>query len=292
MHWQEVARRQAGVIGRRQLRASGLSADAVDGLVRRRELSELLPRVYSPRPVPSSLAQREWAAVLWSGGALSHRSAARHWQLPTTVSTVSHITVADRRFRERHPTVVLHRVPLPVEQCSTADGLLVTSRVRTMIDLLRIEPPAAAQTLLDRGLQQGWLTERDLVSAITEGRGRTGNRQLRALLDGLEPTAEAHSERILHRLLKRAQLRGWVAQYPVRLPRGLIYLDVAFPAEMLAIEVDGKLWHDERSTRFESDRYRQNELILAGWRVLRFTWVMLRDRPDDVLARIQQALAA
>ncbi len=60
---------------------------------------------------------------------------------------------------------------------------------------------------------------------------------------------------------------------------------------MLAIEVDGKLWHDELSDRFESDRRRQNELILAGWRILRFTWAMLRDRPDDVISRIVQALA-
>ncbi|HEX2308075.1 MAG TPA: hypothetical protein VHI14_07145 [Jatrophihabitantaceae bacterium] len=37
--------------------------------------------------------------------------------------------------------------------------------------------------------------------------------------------------------------------------------------------------------RFESDRLRQNELVAAGWRVLRFTWRMLYDDPDRVLAR-------
>jgi hypothetical protein len=110
------------------LRDDGLSANAVDGLVRRRQLSELLPGVYSPRPVPHSLAQRDWAAVLWSSGVLSHRSAARLWRLPTNVSMLSHVTVADRRFRELHPTVVLHRVPLPVGQCSAADGLQLWRR--------------------------------------------------------------------------------------------------------------------------------------------------------------------
>ena len=75
MDWQDQARRQAGVISRDQLRRHDMSSDSIDGLVRRNALCVLLPGVYSPRPVPGSMNQREWAAVLWSGGVLSHRSA-------------------------------------------------------------------------------------------------------------------------------------------------------------------------------------------------------------------------
>jgi len=39
------------------------------------------------------------------------------------------------------------------------------------------------------------------------------------------------------------------------------------------------------------DRYRQNALVLAGWRVLRFTYRMLVDEPDYVIATILAALA-
>ena len=69
------------------------------------------------------------------------------------------------------------------------------------------------------------------------------------------------------------------------------YLDIAFPAAKLAIEIDGRAYHDDAAT-FENDRWRQNDVVLAGWRVLRFTWQMLTERPQIVLATIRRALAA
>ena len=66
------------------------------------------------------------------------------------------------------------------------------------------------------------------------------------------------------------------------------FVDIAFPAAMLAIEIDGRV--HERYDAFEHDRARQNDLVLQGWRVLRFTWAMLVERPDAVLLAIRQAL--
>jgi very-short-patch-repair endonuclease len=43
---------------------------------------------------------------------------------------------------------------------------------------------------------------------------------------------------------------------------------------------------------FESDRRRQNALVLEGWLVLRFTWRMLTEQPDLVVRSIQEALSA
>jgi very-short-patch-repair endonuclease len=42
---------------------------------------------------------------------------------------------------------------------------------------------------------------------------------------------------------------------------------------------------------FESDRIRQNALLLRGWLVLRFTWQMLDQDPAYVIATTQEALA-
>jgi very-short-patch-repair endonuclease len=108
----------------------------------------------------------------------------------------------------------------------------------------------------------------------------------------VEPGADAESERRLHAVLRRAKLRGWVAQYPIELPGGTVFVDVAFPERRAAIEIDGRRYHDEYSDRFESDRLRQNQIVLLGWRVLRFTWRALRDEPDLVISRIVQLLAA
>jgi very-short-patch-repair endonuclease len=290
--WWILARRQAGVIARDQLLEVGLSEPEVDGLVCRRELNELYSGVYLHSSGAVSFKQRLWAAALWSSGVISHRSAAWVWRLPVEGSSCVHVTVGDRRFRKGPPNVVLHRVPLARFDVTHAADLPVTTRVRTVIDMLRTERLDSARTLLDRSIQQGWLDPLDIRRSLRAGIGRTGNVQLRELLAGIEPGADAESERVLHRLLRRSGLTGWVAQYRLRLRHRTVYVDVGFPEHRLAIEVDGRRYHDEASDRFEDDRVRQNELIMTGWRVLRFTWRQLNDHPDWVIQQIVQLLAA
>ena len=290
MDWRDVCRLQSGVITRQQLRDCGLSDDAIDGLIARRDLRRILPGVFSPRVVTSTPLGDEWAGVLWSGGVLSHRSAARHWRLPVADDRRVHVTVGDRRYRKPVPGVRVHRVALVDDECTTSAGLRITSRGRTVVDLLRSERYDVARDLRDRALQQSWVTEAEIVRSIGGQLGRTGNTQLRRLLGEWEPAAHAESERRLHQLLRRARLSGWRAQYPLRLGGRTYFIDVAFPRCRLAVEVDGRRYHSDESNRFERDRQRQNALISAGWRVLRFTWAMLVDEPDRVIDQIVQLL--
>lgn len=292
MDWRDLTRNQAGAIARRQLTQCGISAAAIDGMVARRELMPLLAGVYSPRPVPTSMAQSEWAAVLWSGGVLSHRSAAGRWGIAAPSPGSVHVTVGDLRFRRTAPRVRVHRVRIEASEWTCVHGLAITLRDRTAIDLMRTERYGAARDIRDRALQLGWLTPADVVRSVTKQLGRTGNAQLRRLIAELDVGAQAESERLLHAILRRGGLAGWRAQYRVRLAGRVAYLDVAFPDSMLAIEVDGRRYHGDESSRFEDDRSRQNALVAAGWRVLRVTWSMLVDQPDQVLTQIAQLLAA
>jgi very-short-patch-repair endonuclease len=185
-----------------------------------------------------------------------------------------------------------HRVPLG-RLCSIRfDGLMITDRARTVIDLLRTESLATARGLLDRALQRDWVQEHDVIAAFRDERGRTGNGQLRLLVAELEPGAQAESERRLHRLLRRAGITGWVAQYEVLLAGGICYLDVALPRQRVAIEVDGRRHHGDTSDRFDDDRARGNELVSLGWRLLRVTWAELVHHPDRIVAQLRTLLAA
>jgi very-short-patch-repair endonuclease len=290
MDWPDLCRTQAGVITRAQLLERGLTESALLGLIKRRALIQMHPGVYSPRPVPGSFAQRAWAGALWSGGVLSHRSAAQMHGLPVPRSRLIHVTVP----REVHRSVAgvkLHRTSSNPYRPVSMDGLPVTSRTVTIVELLRGEPARVARDLFDRSVQQGWLSGDDLSGAIVHEPGRAGNAQLRRLIAMYEAGAQAQSERILHHLLRRAHITGWIPQYGVQLPSRFAYLDVGFPEHMLAVEVDGRRGHDDFSDRFESDRIRQNELIGCGWRVLRFTWSALTRRPDRVIAEISRILA-
>lgn len=87
------------------------------------------------------------------------------------------------------------------------------------------------------------------------------------------------------RLLKNAGLSSAEFQHPV----GRDEIDFAYPALMLAIEVDGYGPHSSRRA-FQNDRDRQNVLVGLGWTVLRFTWADVVKRPDHVAAVIREAI--
>jgi hypothetical protein len=56
--------------------------------------------------------------------------------------------------------------------------------------------------------------------------------------------------------------------------------DFAWPAPMVALEVEGATWAGGRHTRgrgFEADCEKYNAAALAGWTVLRVTGAMVRD---------------
>ena len=46
------------------------------------------------------------------------------------------------------------------------------------------------------------------------------------------------------------------------------------------------------SEAFHNDRVRQNAIALAGWQVLRFTWLDLTEYPERVIATIRRAISA
>ncbi|MCW2541451.1 MAG: hypothetical protein JWN95_3176 [Frankiales bacterium] len=294
MNWFAIARRQNGVVSHSQLVAAGLSHGELDSMVRRGELKPLYPGTYLHGSLTPTYPQRLRAASLWADPAVvSHHSAARLLMLPVDVSTtVIHLTVDDRRYRRTPSGIDLHRVPVGPGEITSVRGLRVTTRVRSLVDLCRAESPALARNLADRGIQLGWIEPSDLVRSVAAHPGRTGNTQLRAILAGIEPGAHAESERVFHRLLRNAGVRGWRAQHRVRVRGRTCRIDVAFPEQRLAIEIDGRRYHDELSDRFEDDRARQNALVAAGWRVLRFTWRQLTERPDWVLGQVRQLLAA
>jgi very-short-patch-repair endonuclease len=83
-----------------------------------------------------------------------------------------------------------------------------------------------------------------------------------------------------------------IPQYEVRVGQRFIgRVDFARPELRFAIEVDGYEFHSSLSA-FNRDRARQNELVAAGWTVLRFTWDDIIHRPEVVVAAIRRVLVA
>jgi very-short-patch-repair endonuclease len=291
MNWTDIATRQGGVVARRQLRELGHSDHSIDGLVYRGRLEGTASAgVYRVSGAPATFEARRWCAVLATRSPLSYMSAAQLWQVAVPDDGKLHITRFDRRRLVWPPGVRLHRVALEREAVTTQAGLLVTSRVETLLDCLGWLPIQDARNLADRAQQQRWLGPADIERRLNDQPGRWGNRQLRMLCLSLGDGAHSAAERRLHLLLRSAAISGWTANLAVSVAGELYVVDVAFRRQLVAIEVDGYGPHSSRDA-FQRDRTKQSRLIVAGWTVIRFTWADLMDRPAYVIATIQSVLA-
>ncbi|HXG10564.1 MAG TPA: hypothetical protein VNK04_12450 [Gemmataceae bacterium] len=91
-------------------------------------------------------------------------------------------------------------------------------------------------------------------------------------------------------LLTAAGLPTPVREYRFAPPRFWRF-DYAWPAERIALEVEGGIWVRGRHVRgrgYEADLTKYNEATLAGWTVLRVTPAMLAD--GRALAWLERAL--
>jgi very-short-patch-repair endonuclease len=66
-------------------------------------------------------------------------------------------------------------------------------------------------------------------------------------------------------------------------------VDFVWPAQRLVVETDGRAYHATRRA-FEEDRRRDQQLALAGYRVLRFTWDQVTREPRDVAETVRRLL--
>lgn len=157
-------------------------------------------------------------------------------------------------------------------------------------DTLIQASPEVARNLLDHSLQLHQIEPAELMAVVQNRRGRNGVRQLQTLADLAREGTHSHGERELRSVLKHANLRGWIPNY--RLIEGgriLAELDFALPHLKICLEVDGRAFHSDPLS-FRRDRERQNELVVRGWLVLRFTWEQITKDPQRVVETIRAAI--
>ena len=276
-----LVRRGGGLISRRDHPAL---ANTVAWLVRQGKLVPVLPGIYAPPELARNVE------VLMRAVSLRHTdavvlgaAAARASFWPDAPLRTIDVAASTRLARRQGYT--FSRRHIPAELVVERAGLRYTAPALTAIDLATFECADA----IDIALRTRAATLGGMYEALRLTPNRAGNMQrLELLIDSRnEPWSAA--ERVAHRILRAAGLTGWKTNFPVFLEGRLYYIDIAFPHLKLAIEIDGRL-HEEDEDLFESDRWRQNALVADGWRVLRFTWQMLQEHPEVVVAAILQAL--
>lgn len=282
-----VLQRQAGVIGRTQALAEGMSSAAIGRRLSGGQWVRVHPRVYLAADHALTGEARLRAAYLWAGdGATVSGVAAGWWHgLWADMAGQVEITIPHRQRLAARPGIRVRRCDLQAADRVEVNGVWVTAAPLTALEAaLRLG--AKGSQLLDRALQRR-VAVPDLYAAYCRGLGRPGWGVAAGLLRAAGDRAASEAERLMITLLRGAGLTGWLRGYRV----GGYELDFAFPAKRIAIEVDGWAWHSD-AKRFGVDRQRQNALVLAGWTVLRFTWHDLANRADSVIAQVRRAAAA
>lgn len=258
-------------------------ANTMAWLVRQGKLVPVLPGIYAAPEIARGLEVRMRAVSLRHPDAVVLGAAAARasfWpEAPIRAIEVAAPTRLTSRagynFSRRH---------IPSDLVVERAGLRFTAPALTAIDLATF----VCADALDIALRTRAATLGGMYEALRLTPNRTGNQQrLKLLIDSRnEPWSAA--ERLAHRVLRAAGITDWKTNFPVAIQGCLYYIDIAFPHLKLAVEIDGRL-HEEDEDLFESDRWRQNALIAGGWLVLRFTWRMLREHPEAVVAAILTA---
>jgi very-short-patch-repair endonuclease len=253
-------------------------------LVRRGDLARVLPGIYSTADQAASLQTRVRAVSrLDPDVVLVGAVAARVSFWPDL--RVDMIECAIRHSRAPQAGYCFSRRHIPDELVVNRSGLRYTTPALTALDLCA----AFGGDAIDQALRTRATTLAQLDRAVELTSARVGNRTRRQLLldSRAEPWSEA--ERRLHRLLRKAGITGWKANRPIVLNDSTFYVDIIFRKLKLVIEIDGRLYYTGAEV-FETDRWRQNLLVLNGWFVLRFTWAMIEEHPEKVIAMVREAI--
>lgn len=287
-----VAARHRGLFTTAQALEAGFSEWAIRRNLRTGAWVRVRHRVLTLGGCPVTWEQSVLAAVLAMGphAVASHDTAAELWDLPDVGTRTIEVTT-DRPSWVRQPGVRSHRTTSFLrEEHTLRHGVPATTVARTIVDVSGRYSVTQLGAAVDHGLRTGKLrlaSLRRCVAELSPAPGRRLNRVHSVLgtrLPGYEPGESDIEIRVL-RAIVGAGLPEPTQQHAVTLVGRRCRIDLAYPEFRVAIEVDG--WEHHRSrTAFDRDRARENDLVAAGWRVLRFT-----SRSESAeIARVVEAL--
>jgi hypothetical protein len=168
-------------------------------------------------------------------------------------------------------------------------GFRTTSLARTLWDLSRSLSLVETVVITDMALQAGLIRHAALSAWVGSRAGRKGVATARRVLELAEAGPESPMETRLRMLLVLNGLPRPEVQVTIRDDKGSFIgrPDLYYREHRLGLEYDG----ETHRTNLVEDNRRQNRLLLAGVRLLRFTGADVLRRPDSVVTQVRNSLA-
>jgi very-short-patch-repair endonuclease len=301
----QLAALQFGAIGTHQLTAElGHSMRSISRARRRGVLLDVAPGVVRLASHPETFLMRCAAVQLHTRGIgfLSGWSAARLIGLRKMPRDPIHYTVPPSHRRTPPAWVELHVTSWydPIDDRSAGPhDLTIASPMRMLWGLAA----AFNQHRFERAAEDAWHLKLITPSAAADYlerhrcRGKDGVRRIESWLEratSQSAPSQSELERDLLDALARAGLPTPRRQHPLTLASGgVIHLDIAWPAALLAVEPGAGWWHGG-GARARRDQARDRACTELGWHVVRFDETVVDDLDGAArqVARIHDRLAA
>lgn len=240
-------------------------------MVARRELVSPLPGIFIRSEKSEDLPTLAAAALTWRADAvITGLSAARltywpgQWRPPLDLFTTR---------RTRTPTAHVRfngLLPAP-EWILESHGIRVTHPALSAVWLAAFDHGEA----IDNGIRLRAFKLTHLNAALAAQGGRKGNETRRAVLRESRDEPWSPPERKAHAILRKYGVTGWKANHRVVAQGHVYYLDLAFPRQRIAFEIDGWRFHSTPEQTLY-DNARNNDLVLEDW-------VIFHIAPGDLL---------
>lgn len=266
------------MVSRVQLHALGLSDSAIAHAISTGRLHRVIRGAYAVGTPTVTERGHLCAALLACGkGALvSHRSAGALLGLLDTGPAVIDVIPKGEQGREIDG-IRFHRVRTPRrDEVGTVDGIPCTSPARTLVDLAGSVSDRTLRSCFERAAQKRLLDVPAIEASMDPG--RRGTPSLRKLIEEWRGAASIAKKgrlkspleaKVLPLLLRR-DLATPLLNAPVQIADGRIEVDFLWPDHRFVVEADSRGFHGT-DLAFERDRWRDRELMLAGYGTLRVT---------------------
>lgn len=289
--------RQHGVVSRRQA-ARHLTVRVIERRLSSGRWQAPHRGVYVTHSGPLDRQQRRWVAVLGAGAGrvalLGGLSALETLGLRGFGSDRTDVLLP-ARFRSDAPPsgVVTHRTThLPSAHLHRLGDPPGTTAERSLIDAAQWAPSdRAARTIVAAAMQQR-LVLPDSLRSVLARMPRARRRALIAeMIDYAAVGVESATEADFLRLCRQQGYPEPLMRHPRTDAAGRKrYLDAYFADFKLHVEIDGG--HHIEIQQWWTDMQRQNDLWIAGDRILRFPAWVITARPGDVASQLRAALTA
>lgn len=283
---QELLDHQAGVVARQQLADLGAGDHDLRRWLRRRELVVIHPGVYVNHTGPLTWTNRAWAGVLryWPA-ALSHESVVH------AAGEVIHVAVDAGRSPRRTNGIRVHRLRRFDERVQWNLG---PPRVRLEDALLTLCADAGSRVdalvIASDACRRRRTTPERLLNELA-GRPRLHHRHwLRAvLLETAEGVQSPLESSYLRRVERAHGLPRGRRQLRQETGRGVVYRDIAYEAQRMFVELDGRVGHELSRQRWD-DMDRDLTAATTDRLTVRIGWRHAEDQACETAGRLAVVL--